>query len=384
MRFIHTADWHLGRLFHGMHLTGDQAHVLGQLVDLVKDAKAQAVIIAGDVFDRAVPPPEAVELFDEVLARLALDLKVPVIAIAGNHDSPQRLGFGARLFSSSGVHVCGRVSRQMLAVELADEHGPVRFYALPYAEPPVVRECFGDGEVVDHDSAMRRCVREIGQSHPAGCRGVLVAHGFVTGGRECESERPLCVGGSSSVSENHFGGFNYVALGHLHEPQEVEGGRAHYSGSLLKYSISEAEHEKSISIVDMDGAGKCIVERVALSPRHDVRCLRGLLADILKGPAPGENREDYVHVTLEAAGALLDPIGRLREFYPNVIGIDRPEFVARAQGDDRRIDHRKVGDADLFAAFMDQVTGTKLTPEQAEAFAQVAGTLRAEEREVLA
>ena len=384
MRFIHTADWHLGRLFHGMHLTEDQAHVLEQFIELVRDARAQAVIIAGDVFDRSVPPPEAVTLFDDVLGRLALDLKVPVIVIAGNHDSPQRLEYGARFFSTAGVHVSGRVSRNMPAVELADAHGPVRFHALPYAEPPLVRECFADDEVMDHDSAMRRCVEAVIQAHPAGYRGVLIGHGYVSGGTECESERPLCVGGSGMVSANHFDAFNYVALGHLHEPQEVEGGRAHYSGSLLKYSISEAGHEKSISVVDMDGAGRCIVERVAMSPRRDVRVLRGMLADILKGPAPGESRDDYVHVTLEDTGALLDPMGKLREVYPNVLGIGRPELEALARGDDRRIDHRKAGDAELFAAFMKQVTGREVTAEQSEAFARVAGELRAAEREVLA
>ena len=152
----------------------------------------------------------------------------------------------------------------------------------------------------------------------------------------------------------------------------------------MKYSISEAGHEKSISVVDMDGAGRCIVERVALSPRRDVRVLRGMLADIVKGPAPGESRDDYVHVTLEDTGALLDPMGKLREVYPNVLGIGRPELEALARGDDRRIDHRKAGDAELFAAFMKQVTGHEITAEQSEAFARVAGELRAAEREVLA
>jgi DNA repair protein SbcD/Mre11 len=381
MRFIHTADWHLGRLFHGIHLTEDQSHVLGQFVDVVKDARADAVIIAGDLFDRAVPPPEAVELFDEVLCRLALDLKVAVVVIAGNHDSPQRVAYGARLFSTRGAHVFASPGRDAGLVELNDAHGPVRIYALPYAEPPVIRERFADEAVVDHDSAMRCCISAIRAGHPAGCRAVLVAHGFVAGGAECESERPLCVGGTGVIDAACLDTFNYVAMGHLHGPQSL-GAAVHYSGSLLKYSFSEAGQDKSISVVEMDAAGACRIERVRLRPRHDVRCVKGILANILKGPNDGTGREDYIHVTLEDSGALLDPQGKLREVYPNVLALDRPFLSARAEG--ARIDTSRMSEVELFGRFFEQVTGEKISGEQSAAFAAAVDGVRQEEREAVA
>ena len=380
MRFVHTADWHLGRLFHGIHLTEDQSYVLDQFIDVVKDSKASAVIIAGDVFDRAVPPPEAVELFDEMLCRLALELKVAVIVIAGNHDSPQRVAYGARLFSARGVYLFGQPARNVGAVDIADDHGPVRFYALPYAEPPMIRQRFEDDTVVDHESAMQCCIGAIQAGHPEGVRSVLVAHGFVAGGAESESERPLCVGGTGLISASCFEKFSYVALGHLHGPQSL-GGPVHYSGSLLKYSFSEADHSKSVSVVDMDASGACTIERIALKPRRDVRRLKGLLAEILKGPQKGEGKDDYMHVTLEDKGALLDPIGKIREVYPNALALERPFLSARADG--TRIDHTKLSEVDLFNAFFEQVTGAKTTDEQSAVFASVVNSLRETQREAV-
>lgn len=384
MRFIHTADWHLGRLFHGVHLTDDQAYVLDGFVEVVRDSRAGAVIIAGDLFDRAVPPPEAVELFDEVLSRLAMDVRVPVIVVAGNHDSPQRVNFGARLFRGQNVHVFGVPSRQIGAVDIADEAGPVRFYAVPYAEPPVIRQRFNDEKVVDHDSAMRCCVGAVRSAHPAGARAVLIAHGFVAGGAECpESERPLSVGGASTIDAACLQSFDYVALGHLHSPQSLCEGRVSYSGSLMKYSFAEAGHNKSISIVEMDAKGTCRVERISLRPRRDVRRLRGTLEEILESPQDGESRDDYIHVTLEDKGALLDPMGKIREVYPNVLAIERPFLSTRAE-DSQRIDHRRVGDVELFSAFFKQVSGEEITTEQSEAFANVVNAVRSAEREAVA
>src|SRR4051812_6106590 len=199
MRFIHTADWHLGRLFHGVHLTEDQHYALMQFVDVVKAERPDAVLISGDLYDRAVPPPEAVELLDEVLCRLVSDLGVPVVLIAGNHDSAQRLNFGSRLLSNRKLYVTGNLPSVCRSVVFEDAHGPVHVYALPYAEPMVVRERLECDGVIDHDSAMRELAGRIRKGRPAAQRSILMAHAFVAGGAECESERPLSVGGAGTV-----------------------------------------------------------------------------------------------------------------------------------------------------------------------------------------
>lgn len=383
MRFVHTADWHLGRIFFGVHLTEDQAHVLEQVIDLVKSSGAAALVVAGDVFDRSVPPPDAVDLLDDVLSRLALDVGVPVILIAGNHDSPQRIQFGSRLLRSRQLHIFGGLTREIGVVTLEDDAGPVDFHALPYAEPPVVRECFEDGQVIDHHTAMRRCVRSCQAFSPNGRRRVLIAHAFVQGGSGCESERPLTVGGAGTVDTNCFEGFDYVALGHLHDPQEFADGRIRYSGSLLRYSFSEGQR-KVAKVVEMDASGRCTVEAVALVPRRQFRGISGTFEEILRGPQDGQSRDDYLEVTLLDRGALLDTMTRIRQTYPNALHLVRPFLNSAADGESVRIDHVKMTDAELFSDFFRQVTGEPIGQPQAAAFANVIDAMRQREREAAA
>ncbi|MBF0531371.1 MAG: exonuclease subunit SbcD, partial [Deltaproteobacteria bacterium] len=245
MRILHTSDWHLGRLFHGVHLTQDQAHILDQLVDLVRDVQPQVVIISGDIFDRAVPPPEAVDLLDDVLERLVLGLQVPVILIAGNHDSPVRLEFGSRLLARSRLFVRGRVDPAMRPVVLSDESGPVSIWAWPFAEIPEIRQSLGRPDLPDQTAALLAGLEHFRTIQPPGPRTVLVTHAFVAGGQSSESERPLSLGGVDQVPLETLADWNYVALGHLHRPQSFDHGRVHYPGSLLKYSFSEIDHHKS-------------------------------------------------------------------------------------------------------------------------------------------
>jgi exonuclease SbcD len=383
MRFVHTADWHLGRLFHGVHLTEDQAHILEQFVAFVKDGKPDVLLIAGDIYDRAVPPPEAVGLLDDFLSRLVLGLKVPVVLIAGNHDSPHRLGFGARLLAGQRLHIFGSFSEEIAPVIIEDEAGPVYIYGVPYAEPPVIREYLRCDTVQDHDSAMVALINRLRRVHPEGRRSVLVAHTFVGGGLECESERPLSVGGTGAVDCACFEGFDYVALGHLHRPQTAGKDSIQYAGSLLKYSFSEANHTKSVSLVELDGKGHCRVEKISLTPHRDVRCIEGHLVDILKGPKSGENPQDYLMVTLLDTGAILDAIGKLREVYPNVLHIERPGLMTGGDMHGTHTDHRKMDDTELFASFFFQATGEHLTEEQRSAYASVVNATRQREREVM-
>lgn len=381
MRFIHTADWHLGRLFHGASLVDDQAHLLNQLVDLARDAKPDVVLVAGDVYDRAVPPPDAVQVLDDVLSRLVLDLKVPVVIIAGNHDSPGRLNFASRLLAGRRLYVTGHLPARCEPLVLEDGHGPVHFYSVPYAEPSTVRQCLECPQIADHDAAMAAVLDRVRATHPAGARSVVIGHAFVAGGRECESERPLSVGGAGTVDASRFAGFHYAALGHLHCPQSLAGGTVRYCGSLMKYSFDESDQTKGVNLVEMDGSGACAVETIALRPRRDVRRVSGPMADLLSGATDVGAKDDYLEVMLLDTGPVLDAMGRLRDAYPNILHVRRPDHEPGTAAASDRPNVRAMDDAQLFKAFYAHVTGAEPSAEQEEAFVQIVDELRRRERE---
>lgn len=386
MRFLHTADWHLGRLFHQVHLTDDQAIVLRQVIEIARDAKVNALVVAGDVYDRAVPPPEAVELLDDVLAQLLLDVKVPVIIAAGNHDSPERLAFGARVLSAQGLHLFGLPSVKPGPVVLRDAHGSVSFYVASYAEPALVRQRLAAPDAVDHDSAMHVVIESMLAAHPPAGRAVFVGHAFVQGGTGSDSERPLSVGGAGTVDASRFDTFCYAALGHLHRPQVVANENIRYAGALLKYSFDEVGQSRSVSVVEIDAAGGCTAEAIALRPRHELRRIEGTLEELSAGRVSGAASDfsvtDYIVARLTDPHPVLDPIGRLRKIYPNILCIERapvlqPAGELRAGGDRRQLDHDQ-----LFAGFFKEMTGQPPTGEQEALFLSVAADITGREGEV--
>jgi DNA repair protein SbcD/Mre11 len=378
MRILHTADWHLGRLFHQRHLTEDQAEVLGQVIDIARDGKVDAIVVAGDVYDRGVPPPDAVRLLDDVLAEMLLGLKVPVIVVAGNHDSPERLAFGSRLLARQRLHLFGLPSSTLAPVVLCDDHGEVTFYVAPYAEPALVRERLGDAAVVDHDTGMRALLASMLARRPRKGRAVFVGHAFVQGGISSDSERPLSVGGAGSIDASRFEGFDYVALGHLHRPQHV-GQNGRYAGAILKYSFDEVGQERSVTIVDLDAKGAVTTEAATLAPRRDLRRIEGTIEELLRAPVPPF--DDYIVAKLLDRHPVLDPIGRLRAVYPNVLCIERPGLVPGEDGQ-RQGDRRQLGHAQLFAAFFQEVMGSAPTGDEQATFDTVAQRLAGAEREV--
>lgn len=380
MRILHSSDWHLGRLFHQVHLTDDQAHVLDQFVELARDLEPDAIIIAGDLYDRAIPPPEAVELLDDVLARLVLDVGIPTIAIAGNHDSAERIGFAGRLLSSRGLHLSGPL-RHVQPITLEDEFGPVDIVPLPYAPPEVVRSELAraregdesDSPVRGHEAALRAQIEVAAADLAVGRRRVAVAHAFVTGATESESERALSVGGTGSVSASVFEGFHYTALGHLHRPQNLAGvdsGVVRYSGSLLPYSFSEVDHErgtdhrKSVSLIELDAAGEVSITEHHLGPRRGMRIVRGELEQLLKDGGGEPWREDYLLVRLDDTRPVLDAMSRLRDVFPNVLHIERPRLGDSSGGGVAPQDHRRMRPIDLFADFFEAVTSRALTDDE--------------------
>jgi exonuclease SbcD len=377
MRILHTSDWHIGRVFHHASLLEDQQHSLAQFVELARELRPDVVVIAGDLYDRAVPPGDAVEVLDEVLCRLVLDLKLPTLAIAGNHDSAERVGFASRLLAERGLYVVGNVGRPG-QLSLTDAHGQVDFVGLPYAPPEAVRSVLQDDTLRGHEAALAAQVRHACRGLAPGRRRVAVAHAFVTSALTSESERPLSVGGTGAVPAEVFDGFHYVALGHLHRPQSLHGGRLRYSGSLLQYSFSELDHAKSVSLVDLGRDGEVQIEQHPLTPRRPLRRIQGTFEEIVAAAAQDAAREDYVLICLEDTAPVLDAVARLRVLYPNILNMERTRFAFEADAArPHPAEHQRTGPEDLFAAFYKDVTGEALLEAETRVVANAIAALDA-------
>ncbi|MCN9241004.1 exonuclease SbcCD subunit D [Streptomyces sp. RY43-2] len=321
MRVLHTSDWHLGRSFHRVNMLGAQADFIDHLVTTVREREVDAVVVSGDVYDRAVPPLAAVELFDTALHRLA-DLDVPTVMISGNHDSARRLGVGAGLIGRAGIHLRTDAAACGTPVVLADPHGEVAFYGLPYLEPALVKGQFGV-ERAGHETvlaaAMERVRADLAARAP-GTRSVVLAHAFVTGGEPSDSERDIAVGGVAAVPAGVFDGVDYVALGHLHGSQTITD-RVRYSGSPLPYSFSEANHRKSMWLVDLGADGTVGAERVDCPVPRPLARIRGRLDDLLADPELERHQEAWVEATLTDPVRPAEPMARLTERFPHTLSL---------------------------------------------------------------
>lgn len=366
MKFFHTADWHLGKLVQGVYMTDEQRFVLQQFMQAIETEKPDAIIIAGDLYDRAVPPTEAVNLLDELLAEIVLQHKVPVLSIAGNHDSPGRLNFGSQLMKETGLHMVGQLEKDLKSVILNDAHGEVHFHLIPYADPSQVRFIFEDDQVTTHQEAMKKIVQEIEKKLDSTKRHVFIGHAFVTPhgqeeGNTSDSERPLAIGGAEYVDAALFNSFHYTALGHLHQAHYVLNETVQYAGSPLKYSISEEHHKKGFYIVHLDEVGKVTLEKRLLTPRRDMRTVEGYMNAILKQPVS----EDFVFVKLLDETPILSPMEQVRTVYPNAMHVERKTFLSATQDGKKSVSRRKMGDFTLFQAFYTEVSG-KIPSEDTE------------------
>ncbi|WP_369221568.1 exonuclease SbcCD subunit D [Streptomyces sp. R39] len=321
MRILHTSDWHLGRSFHRVNMLGAQAEYIDHLVATVREHAVDAVVVAGDVYDRAVPPLAAVELFDDALHRLA-GLGVPTVMISGNHDSARRLGVGAGLIDRAGIHLRTEPSACGTPVVLSDAFGDVAFYGLPYLEPALVKDEFAvdrAGHETVLAAAMDRVRADLADRGP-GTRSVVLAHAFVTGGEPSDSERDITVGGVAAVPAGVFDGVDYVALGHLHGCQTLTD-RVRYSGSPLAYSFSEAGHRKSMWLVDLAADGAVTAERLDCPVPRPLARLRGTLDDLLADPALTPHEDAWVEATLTDPVRPADPMARLTGRFPHTLSL---------------------------------------------------------------
>ena len=316
MKLIHLSDLHIGKRVNEVSMIEDQEYILTQILRIVDEEKADAVLIAGDVYDKSVPSAEAVTLFDDFLCRLARR-QMPVLIISGNHDSPERLAFGGRLFESSGIHISQVYDGAIRPVSLRDAKGEVKFWLLPFVKPAHVKRFYPDAGIESYTDAIRVAIA--GMELDKNERNVLLTHQFVTGAATCESEE-ISVGGSDNVDASVFADFDYVALGHIHGPQNIGSNRVRYCGTPLKYSFSEAGHYKSVTVVELEGKGELNLRTVPLIPRHDLREIRGTFAQLTdKAYYAATAADDYLHVILTDEEDVPEAVGRLRVIYPNLM-----------------------------------------------------------------
>ena len=373
MRIFHMADWHIGKLVNGFYMTEDQEYIIEQLYKAIEEKRPDVLIIAGDLYDRSVPPVHAVELLNKSLIRIVKDLNTKVIALAGNHDSNERIEFASSLLSESGLYIFGNLKRKVDKITLKDEYGKVNFYPIPYADVPYIRDLFQDESIKNYDLAMERVVGEILEDINEDERNVAIAHGYITGItddnveelEESDSEKPLSIGGTEYINSKHFSKFNYTALGHLHGPQKVGSNKIRYSGSLMKYSFSEVNQSKGITIVDLDKNGEVNIEIYELKPRRDFRIKKGTLQEVLSGYNKEiENNEDYLKVVLQDKGELLDPMAKLRAIYPNVMEITREERVVREGSRKVASNIKEKSKISLFEGFYKDIMDESCTEDE--------------------
>ena len=382
MKIFHTADWHLGKLVQGVYMTEDQRYVIDQFLQAIDEEQPDAIILAGDLYDRALPPVAAVNLLDETLAKIVLNRKIPVLAIAGNHDSPTRVQFGSTLMKEAGLHITGELRANMEPVVLQDEHGEVHFHLIPFAEPSIVKEVFQDNSIATYDDAMKKVTEHVTATLNPAARHIAIAHAFVTPNGEkvdntSDSERPLAIGGSECVSAQYFEPFHYTALGHLHRAHYVLHEKIRYSGSLLKFSSSEATHEKGYIVIDLAADGSVEIEKRVFKPLRDLRIVEGTLQEILHH----ETSEDYVFIRLTDITPIVGAMDQIRTVYANAMHVERKiQHVERTENE-QFIAREQLDDMSLFRSFYEQMTGVTASETAQGIFEEVLEEMLAENRE---
>ena len=393
MRFLHTADWHLGRIFYGQYLTDDQAHVLEhQFFTILKEEKIDGILMAGDVFDRAVPPIEAIELWDSIITRLAMDYKVPLFVVSGNHDGAERLEVGRSMLGQSGIHIWGSPHHALQPFEFEGFDGRVAICPMPFSEPRRIGDALGlnssesksvdtdmtddtlfsyvddkDQEAValnlhNYDQMYQAWSDYLYKQVPKRMRSIAISHAFVMGGEVGGSERTLSVGGSEQVSPHVFKNFHYTALGHLHGPQRMGADHIRYSGSPLKYSFDEHGQKKSFTIIDMDTNGNIDISTIPVEAKRDVVILEGYFEDLLNNTSlQKKHKDDYVQARLLDTMPIMDGMAKLRQVYHRCMTIELAGRIATPVVDMGDAVFKELNERELFNQFAETVWKEPLT-----------------------
>lgn len=363
MKLVHLSDLHLGKRVNEFSMLEDQQFILTEILQIIDRERPDGVLIAGDVYDKSVPSAEAVALLDDFLVRL-YQRKLQIFAISGNHDSPERMAFGGRLMEGSGVHLAPVYDGRVAPVTMSDEHGQVNVYLLPFVKPAHVRRWFPERELVSYTDALAAAIEAMNVDPSQ--RNVLVTHQFVTGGQRCDSEE-VSIGGTDNVDVSVFDPFDYVALGHLHGPQQVERDTVRYCGTPLKYSFSEAGHQKSVTVVELGAKGSAAVRTVPLTPMRDMVELRGTYEELtFRGFYEGTSYpKDYIHITLTDEEDIPDAVRKLQVIYPNLMRLDYDNRRTRAGVRlDELEETQKKHPLELLEDFFEKQNGRPMGEEQ--------------------
>ncbi len=327
MRFLHLSDLHLGKRVNEFSMLEDQAYILKEILNIIDEQKVEAVLIAGDIYDKVIPSAEAVRLLDDFLTRIAAR-ELPVFLISGNHDSAERVAFGSRLMSSRQIYLSPVFESDVEPITISDRYGEIHIYMLPFVKPSLVKRVYPEEEIITYQDAVNAAVQHM--QIDTDKRNILLAHQFVTGAARCDSEE-LSVGGLDDVDASIFDGFDYVALGHLHGPQKIGKETVRYSGTPLKYSFSEANQKKAAVIVDVEEKGKINIQQIPLVPKHDMREIRGTYMEVTALDFYKDMKtDDYLYITLTDEEDIPDAIGKLRTIYPNIMKLSYDNLRTRA------------------------------------------------------
>lgn len=364
MKIMHLSDLHIGKKVNEYSMLQDQIYILKEILRIIDNEKVETVIIAGDVYDRSLPPNEALELFDEFLYQLS-GRNVNVFVISGNHDSPERISYGGRMMTENKIFLSPVYDGNIKPITLNDDYGEVNFYLLPFVRPADIRRYFPDENIENYTDAVKVAIDNMNVDFNE--RNILVTHQFVTGAELSESE-DIIVGGTDNVSGEVFDGFDYVALGHIHREQTVGKDNIRYCGTPLKYSFSEAKHIKSVTILDFNDKGNIEYSKIPLTPFRDMREIRGTYYELtLKSNYESTNTEDYLHITLTDEEDIPDAIGKLRSIYPNIMKLDYDNLRTRGSGTVDAIENiESKSPFELFADLFKQQNNQDMSEEQEE------------------
>ena len=377
MKLIHLSDLHIGKRVNEFSMAEDQKYILNQILEIIDREQPDCVVIAGDVYDKSIPSAEAVQILDDFLTRLA-GRKIPTAMISGNHDSPERLSFGAQLMKESGIYVSPVYDGQVQSIGFADEYGEVRVYLLPFLKPATVRHVYEEETVESYQDAVETAISHL--PFNTSCRNVLVAHQFAAGASRCESEE-MSVGGIDQMDVSVFDDFDYVALGHIHSPQSAGRPAVRYCGTPLKYSFSEAGQQKSVSVVELFEKGRVEIREVPLTPLRDMRKIRGTYLELTaRSFYQGTNTEDYIQAILTDEEDIPDGMQKLRIIYPNLM---RLEYDNRRTRENRQIqqaaDAEEKSETELFSQLYELQNNQPLDEEQKQFLEAVIRQVKGEE-----
>jgi exonuclease SbcD len=364
MKFIHLSDLHLGKRLNEFSMIEDQDFILKEIYSIISEEEPDFVIIAGDIYDKSVPSAEAVHLFDGFLTKVS-ERTGHIFVISGNHDSAERIAFGSHIMEKSGIHMSPVFDGNIVPTVLHDDYGDFGVYMLPFIKPVTVRRYFPDTVIESYTDAVNAAVDAMNVDFTR--RNIIIAHQFVTGAVKSDSEE-VSVGGLDNVESSAFDGFDYVALGHIHSPQNVGSERIRYCGTPLKYSFSESNQEKSVTIVEMGGKGKLNVRTAALSPRRDLRVIRGSFDEVISRTVSTEDDlNDYIHIVLTDEEDIPEAMGKLRTVYPNIMSLEYDN--SRTRSEHGSMETAKVEDKlplELFEEFYEFVNGREMSSQQRE------------------